>query len=66
MNYKKYFFFFLTLLFCCNVGEHGVNISVGNGPFHKFHKNKAFMSASEVLYQKVLCVVFYKSKITML
>ena len=66
MNYKKSFFFFLTLLFCCNVGENGVNISMGNGPLHNLHKNSAFTSASKVLYQKVLCVVFYTSKITTL
>ena len=52
VNYKKLFHFFLTVLFCCSVGENGVNISAVNGPLHKLYKNSAFTSVREVLYQK--------------
>ena len=62
VNYKNWILFLLTVLFCCNVGENGDNISVGNGPLHKLHKNSSIVSENEVLYQKVLCILFYKSK----
>ena len=38
VNYRNLILFFLTVLFCCNVGENGENIWVGNGPFHKLYK----------------------------
>ena len=39
VNYKNRFLFFLTVLFFCDVDENGVDITVSNGPLHKFHKN---------------------------
>ena len=62
LNFKKLFLFFLTVLFCCSVGENGRTIKGGNGPSHKFHKNSAPLSVSEVLYQKVIWVVYYKTR----
>ena len=37
VNYINLFLFFLTVLFCCNVGVNSVNISVGNCPLHKLY-----------------------------
>ena len=49
------------MLFCCRVGENGSNISVGDGPSDKIYFHGAFASVNEVICQKLLCVIFYKS-----
>ena len=53
-NYKILFLFFLTVLFCCSVGENGGNIRVGDDPFHKLYKKCAFLSVSCLVHSQAL------------
>ena len=62
VNHKNLFFFYLMVLFCYAVGESGVVRWASNGSLRESHNISAFISGSEVFYQKVLCLLFYKSK----
>ena len=54
VNYKKIFIFFLTVLFCCDVGESGVDIGAANGPLHKKYKKCAFTSVITTLQEDTM------------
>jgi hypothetical protein len=62
VNFKNLFLFYLTVLFCCDVGESGF-ILKSNGP-SSWGVSKICVCSivNESLSQKLMCVVFYKSK----
>ena len=49
VEFKKIFFFFLTVLFCCNFGENGLNLMAGYKPIKVSHQKYQSFSENEVI-----------------
>ena len=56
---KKIYF---LVVFCCAVGESGPVLMVRCGPTNGSKEKFGLRSKNEVLYQKLLCVLFYKKR----
>ena len=54
MEFKKIFLFFLTVLFCCDVGESDHKLKVRCFSSNVLCKKCSFISVNETIHQNVL------------
>ena len=56
VEFKNIFLFFLTVLFCCDVGVSGLELKVTRWGSYKSSNFKGLKSENEVFYGKLLLV----------
>ena len=61
VNLKKniYIYIYFLVLFCCDVGNSGPVLKGRSKPMCGFREKFGFSCENEVLYQKLLCVLFH-------
>ena len=62
VEFKNIFLFYLTVLFCCDVGVSDRVLKSVGSPQWGLSKKCNVISENEVLYQKFMCVVYYVRK----
>ena len=57
VEFQKIFLFFLTVFFCCDVGESDLVLKPRYGSFNVIYRKCHFLSVNELIVQKYLCLI---------